>query len=150
MIEQHNLNIVDGAASMFYVAGEGLPWHGLGNGVDNALTGREAITAAGLGYTVDKVALMTDSLQMVKSHVATRRSDTGEILGVVGQNYKVVQNAEAFDFMDNLVAEGLRYHTAGALGKGDRIWMLATLPGEVRTASRDARIAALPRVDAAR
>ena len=39
--------------------------------------------------------------------------------------YKVVQNAEAFAFTDELLGRGVRYETAGSLQDGRRVWILA-------------------------
>jgi phage/plasmid-like protein (TIGR03299 family) len=61
------------------------------------------------------------------------RDDTNQVLGVVGDGYRPVQNHQCFGFLDAVVADGrLRYHTAGALGRGEKVWMLAQLPGGVR------------------
>lgn len=69
---------------------------------------------------------------------AVVRSDTGDVLGVVGNTYIPIQNVECFSFLDAVVAEGgIRYHTAGALGKGERIWLLAKLPGQLRVKGSD-------------
>jgi phage/plasmid-like protein (TIGR03299 family) len=46
--------------------------------------------------------------------------------GLVGNDYHVLQNHEAFSFFDPIIATGkVSYHTAGALGLGERIWVLA-------------------------
>ena len=46
--------------------------------------------------------------------------------------FQPVQNREAFSFMDSLASEGgIRYHTAGSLFNGRRVWLLAKLQGSV-------------------
>ena len=42
--------------------------------------------------------------------------------------YKVVQNMDAFAFTDELLGEGDTYETAGSLQNGRRTWILAKLP----------------------
>jgi hypothetical protein len=70
--------------------------------------------------------------------VANVRTDTGAVLGVVSRDYRVFQNWEAFDFMDQIVGEGVaRYETAGALKGGRRVWMLARMPQDVQVSRED-------------
>jgi phage/plasmid-like protein (TIGR03299 family) len=60
---------------------------------------------------------------------ATINGHTQDVLGVVGDGYEVLQNQEAFDFFDILLKEsGGKLQTAGAIGKGEKVWMLAKLP----------------------
>jgi phage/plasmid-like protein (TIGR03299 family) len=60
------------------------------------------------------------------------------VLGVVGKDYEVIQNVDAFSFFDAMVGgEGIRYETAGALGKGERIFITARLPDYIRVGSDD-------------
>lgn len=132
----HELATTNGkAAMMFY--GE-TPWHGLGTRLDNPATAAEAIVAAALDFSVDLEAITTTDGVPVPQRKAVMRADSGDVLGVVGNSYIPIQNAEAFAFLDSVVAEGeVRYHTAGALGKGERIWMLAKLPGHIRIKNSD-------------
>ena len=44
------------------------------------------------------------------------------MLGVVGSRYRVVQNADAFAFTDDLIGGEVRYETAGSLNDG-RQWV---------------------------
>lgn len=127
----HNLATTNGKTAMMY-AGE-VPWHRLGTRLDEPATAAEAIEAAGLGYEVELKPLQTTDGTPVPLRKAVQRCDTGDILGVVGNSYVPVQNRSAFEFLDSIVADGgLRYHTAGALGLGERIWLLAKLPGHIR------------------
>ena len=117
------------------------PWHRLGTKLDGPATAAEAIAAAGLGYGVEALPVFAAGPQgpiEVASLRLNVRSDTLQPLGVVSDKYRVVQNAEAFSFLDGLAAGGqVRYHTAGALGRGERIWMLAKLPGPLRVRRTD-------------
>ena len=127
----HDLAITNGQTAMMY-AGE-TPWHGLGTKLDEPATAEEAIEAAGLNYRVEMQPLVTEQGIPVPTRQAVIRSDTNDVLGVVGNSYQPVQNHQCFGFLDAVVADGrLRYHTAGALGLGERVWMLAKLPGEIR------------------
>ena len=106
-----------------------VPWHGLGTIVQEAPTSEEAIRLAGLDWRVDQYpvyAHMDDYQIHVPQTFANIRSDNHASLGVVGNRYKIIQNADAFNFVDNLAEDGIvHYETAGALGSGERIWLLA-------------------------
>jgi phage/plasmid-like protein (TIGR03299 family) len=132
----HELNTVNGRTAMMYV-GE-VPWHGLGQRLDTPATAREAIVAAGLDYDVVLADLTTTAGVPVTQKRGVVRTDTNEVLGVVGTNYVPIQNRESFAFLDSIVAGGdLRYHTAGALRRGEKIWLLAKLPGQIRVRFSD-------------
>lgn len=129
-------------------------WHGLGQIVEDYPTSGEAIRYAGLDYTVEKRPLFTNSLPNevnempedialpkidVPSFFATVRTDNNSVLGVVGKDYEVVQNADAFQFFDAIVGgeSGIKYETAGALGKGERIFITAKLPDYIKVGKQD-------------
>lgn len=73
------------------------------------------------------------------NYFATIRTDTEEILGVVGKDYQIVQNTDAFSFFDSIVGNdtGIQYETAGVLGKGERIFITAKLPDYIRVGKDD-------------
>jgi len=132
----HQIAEANGRPAMMY-AGE-VPWHGLGTRLESPATAAEAIQAAGLNYLAELKPLQTIEGKSVPQRRAVVRSDTGDVLGVVGNAFMPIQNYQAFGFLDAIVADGcLRYHTAGALGKGERIWMLAKLPSHIRVKGTD-------------
>jgi phage/plasmid-like protein (TIGR03299 family) len=130
----HNLN--ENGNRMFYVGEK--PWHGLGKELQSPATAAEAVTAAQLNYGVELQPVFAQNGREIPGRRASVRSDTQVPLGVVSDRYKVVQNIEAFSFFDTVVGEGQAiYHTAGALGLGERIWILAKLPKDVVIARED-------------
>jgi phage/plasmid-like protein (TIGR03299 family) len=115
--------------SMFYTREK--PWHGLGIELDNPPTSEDALVAAGLNWNVIQKPVHTiinDASVPIDGYKVNIRDKDGSVLGIVSDRYKVVQNVEAFDFVDNLLIEGVRYETAGSLFGGRKVWMLAILP----------------------
>lgn len=104
----------------------------------NPATAEEAISAAGFDFQVELQQLRTDAGLHVPRRRAVVRADTRDVLGVVTRLYQPVQNREAFSFLNSLVQEGsLTFETAGAIDRGARVWMLATLPGVLRVRHSD-------------
>ena len=57
---------------------------------------------------------------------------------MVSAQYKVLQNRDAFGFMDEAIQEGAAmWETAGALHEGRRVWMLARIPEQVKVNAKD-------------
>ena len=133
----HNLNINNGRASIAY-AGE-TPWHRLGQKVNGAFDAATALREGGLDFTVEKVAVCTaDDRNPIPDRFALRRTDTRDVLGMVTDFYQPLQNREAFGFFDAVFGKGkARYEVAGVLGKGEKVWLLAKLPGDFAVAGVD-------------
>ena len=112
--------------TMFYV--REAPWHGLGTRVEEALTSKEALIAAGLNWQVNQKPIYTSDGQVIPNYKANVRDSDNKVLGVVTDRYKVVNNDVAMAFTDALLGEGVKYETAGSLQDGRRVWMLAKLP----------------------
>lgn len=150
----HNLNYNEKTNQHSFFSVKEKAWHGLGQIVSDYPNSREAIRFAGLDYKVEKRILFTYDNENqngnpdtdiiipeieVPNYFATIRTDTEQVLGVVGKDYEVVQNEEAFSFFDAIVGggDGIQYETAGALGKGERIFITAKLPEYIKVGSND-------------
>lgn len=127
----HNLNQKADGTYSFVAVGE-KAWHGLGTYVNEAMTAEQAITLGGLDYEVEKRPVAVSGGADIPGYFATVRKDTKDVLGIVSDQYHVVQNREAFTFFDSIIDQGEAiYQTAGALGKGERIFITAKLPSDI-------------------
>jgi len=110
-------------------------WHGLGQVVNGAMTAAEVITLANLDYEVAKTPILIETPEraIFPNRFATYRTDTNKPLGIVGKRYEIVQNRDAFGFFDAIVDSGEAiYETAGVLGNGERVFIVAKLPQDFR------------------
>jgi phage/plasmid-like protein (TIGR03299 family) len=120
------------------------PWHHLGVVLDDYPRSiDDALDKAGLGWGVRTAPVMIErrpawtddfgrerpsELERAQSYKATLRSDTGDLLGIVGSDYEPLNNRDAFRFLDELIGSELHFETAGSLWGGRRVWVLARLP----------------------
>lgn len=148
MAHDINFNRMRGTYSVVTVREK--PWHRLGKTVPHDLTIREATVAANLDFNVAKAPAYANvefvdedcevatKLSIIPNRHATYRTDTGDILGSVGNSYQIVQNVEAFSFFDEFLHESdAIVQTAGALGKGEMVFISAKLPSYIKVAEKD-------------
>ncbi len=112
-------------------------WHGLGTVLDHPMTSAEAIKEAKLDWEVVQVPVAhlagnrdaPRNWVTVPDVLANCRSDNGALLGLVKSRYRVLQNVDAFRFLDDLVESGqMRYESAFSLSGGRQVVLLARLP----------------------
>lgn len=148
----HNINYNTQTQKHSFFSVKEKAWHNLGQIIEHYPTSAQAIIHAGLNYTVEKRPLFTFDNENAKGEsdliipeievpnfYATVRNDTEQVLGVVGNDYEVIQNVDAFGFFDSIVGgrDGILYETAGALGNGERIFITAKLPDYIRVGRDD-------------
>lgn len=150
----------NGQAMMAYAGedqAEARPWWDGQDGLfgvyvkGKAMTWEQAVALAGLGWWVRTLSteaivpvidaygqpvLDADGQQLVERRPlrmrAVQRCDTGDILSEGrSPEFRLVQNEELFRWFDGIVGlGGAIYNTVGALGRGERVWVLAEIPGD--------------------
>ena len=104
-------------------------WNNIGSDVSNFNNLESVLEASGINFNVKKTPLYTkfgEDLIPVEGVVSTVREDTGDILGIVGENYQVCQNRDAFDFI-NYIDSDVKYVKAGVTYSG-LVYVIAELP----------------------
>lgn len=139
----HDLCIdADGKAEMMCVGD--MPWHGLGTRLASPPTAEQAIRAARLDWRVAKKPLfignehrpLPGQYAIVREDRWNRNEDG--LFGTVGRSYTPLQNVDAFGFFDPVVKTGAAfYESAGALKKGERVWVMARLRDDFQITSED-------------
>lgn len=156
----HNLNFRNGVAS--FASKKEIAWHGLGHVVDAMtseealrlggldfhvvkrpifIKGKQVpqpdIKAEGeVLRTVNSANPLQpnqyNNVAMFKDKYATVRTDNDTPLGLVGSKYEVIQNVEAFEFIDSIIGEGRAdYETVGCLGNGETVFITCKLREEL-------------------
>jgi len=125
----HELEILEnGQASMVY-ANE-VPWHGLGVKVDGDLTPQQMLEAAGLDWRVNTQPCFTmiDDKRVKIGKQALIRDRDNKILDIISDDWKPMQNEDAFAFFNDFIAAGdMSMETAGSLKGGKIVWALAAV-----------------------
>ena len=163
----HNLEEINGVVSFAENVGNErheVAWHNLGQRVTEPMFVADALKLCHADFEVTKQPLFAfpeDILTrihnnepinghdlvdyMVMSHNATMRTDKNSVLGIVGKDYGIVQNAAAFKFVDMFCSGEFAerdntpvIETCGVLGGGERIFVTAKFPKSiVMDANRD-------------
>lgn len=108
-------------------------WSFNGVSIPKKATSEIAIAEAGLDWEVEKRPvfgqLSDGTMVPAKGRFTTVRTDTNEVLGIVGSQYQPVQNRDAFGFLDSLIEDGsLSFTSAGTLRGGLYVWIIAEFP----------------------
>lgn len=101
-------------------------WSNLGVDVLDCNDVDSVLLKAKLNYEVEKQEIMLPSGIVIQNKYATVRKGTEEVLGVVGSNYTICQNTEAFDFI-NYLSEDIQFVRAGETHNG-LVYIIAKLP----------------------
>ena len=109
-------------------------WHGLGTILDHEVSTSEMLEVAHLaGWNVrlEDIDLPGRSHKNYFAVTRTNPYDEGaDVLGVVGERYKVLQNEDLFSFADNML-DGGRWETAGSIKNGTVVFGSLALDREV-------------------
>ena len=101
-------------------------WNKVGTDIREANSVKEALQISGLDYEVVKAPIYLSNCHRIKNQFATKKKGTDEVFGIVGKDYTIVQNEEAFSFVDGIISEGLTFVKAGETSYMN--YIIASLP----------------------
>ncbi len=156
----HLIEINNGVASFVENGRKERAWHRLGQVFDGPMTVVEALKLSHADYRVElhpilamtpsfsdmfaQGTVVTDEMHdkmldsIIQGKKVTVRTDTMKPLGIVSDSYGIVQNEDAFKFLDTLLTGKLTdsehapiIETAGVLGNGERVFISAKFPEQI-------------------
>ncbi|MEV7908610.1 DUF932 domain-containing protein, partial [Streptomyces anulatus] len=139
VVANHGLDVAEDGTVALYSA---VPaWHGLGQIIPGGTTSiDEVLRLGGIDWEVARrevrYSFMLNgeerpTLRIAPGHHVTVREDTGEALGVVGRKYTPLQNRRIFEFLEDLVAQGVVWESAGSLRGGRRVFVSMKVPENI-------------------
>ena len=104
-------------------------WHGLGTVFEEEVNTQQMLELAHLdnwNVRLEEIPLPANHTSH-KSHYFVSRTNPfdksqTDVLGVVGERYKVLQNEQLFEFADFMLDGGGRWETAGAIKNGTQVF----------------------------
>ena len=111
-------------------------WHGLGTVFDGVLSTREMLEQAHLdnwNVRLEEVKYPADYTVVSPAHAVVRThpfNGNPDVLAIVGDRYKVLQNEELFDFGDAMTDGGATWETAGSIKNGRVVFGSLSVPRE--------------------
>jgi phage/plasmid-like protein (TIGR03299 family) len=108
-------------------------WHGLGNVIEDDMSIDRALIESGLDWNVIKSTVFANGISS-NSYRAVIREDIQEIIGIVNEKYKIVQNREMFELAKQFGDEAT-VESAGSIQNGKRAYLL--LRGDSFDAGKD-------------
>jgi len=121
-------------------------FHGLPSSkiVKDAPNVEEAIRLADLDWTVSLAPVYhqktmdgVETYSPVDGKFLTVREDTQQVLGSVGRNYRTFQNADAFDFANELLGFGVEFDAAGHYADSTKVFLTAKVPTGITVPGTD-------------
>jgi len=99
-------------------------WHGLGNVIEDPIDIWDAMFQAGLNWTVTKhkgISVGNDIYS--PNYHAIVRNDTMDILGIVSEHYKILQNEDIFRLAQCFGSDA-KVESAGSIQDGRKLYLL--------------------------
>lgn len=144
----HAITNTNGFSEFAYLKSDGLPWHNLGQAMEDNASIDEWRVKAGMDWRIKRakvryptsIEAINDATKYVEvpdKHVLFR-SDNAHPLGIVSDKYKVVQPGEVLDFFRDIVhVGGLELSAAGTIYSGARFWATAKIGEASPTSLKD-------------
>ena len=106
-------------------------WTRIGHGIAEAKNIEQALQMSGLDYTVEKRPVFMQDIKTMEvvsipNRFVTVRHEDGHHYDVVSDKFEIVQNRDAFDFV-NYMGEDLQFEKAGETS-GGMVYIIAKLP----------------------
>lgn len=104
------------------------PFNGIGIDVSDCQSIGEVLYRTNLDFDVNTRPVYDIYGREIPRFRAVTRTDTGDVFGITKENYRPVQNREAFAFVDDLLKQGASFDKAGAYKCGLLSWVQMKMP----------------------
>lgn len=98
--------------------------------ISSAKDVKDALAISGLDWEVDSKPIFDENGNEYPNFRANVRCTDNKMLGIVSDRYRIVQNSDAFDFVNDLTTEGLEFDKAGCFKDGKSIWVMGHFQDE--------------------